>query len=383
MDYARWWLVLILTALWGGVPVAAAGSQPVEPVVRALLFYSPGCPHCHDVMRDHLPPLLRRHGDALQIVAVNVDTQAGQVMYRAVVSHFQLPRQRVGVPALVVGEEVLVGGWEIPSRLPGIVEAGLGRGGIEWPAIEEVRSFLALQGVAAAPSVRLEGWMTDAGPAGPGSSGPPAMEVLTAGPPALAASVRSRYMRDPLGNSVAVVVLLAMVGVLGLAVSEVRRPRRRLDEWPAWVVPALAAAGVGVALYMAFVEVTGTQAICGPVGDCNTVQLSPYAFILGIPVGVIGVVGYVALAKVWLVARAGPAVARSPATLAVWLMAAAGVVFSIYLTFLEPFVIGATCIWCLNSAVIMTLILLATTPAAARVRAALPRGPRGRPPSSE
>jgi len=38
-----------------------------------------------------------------------------------------------------------------------------------------------------------------------------------------------------------------------------------------------------------------------------------------------------------------------------------GVLFSIYLTFLEPFVIGATCAWCLSSAVIMTLLLLLTT----------------------
>ena len=35
--------------------------------------------------------------------------------------------------------------------------------------------------------------------------------------------------------------------------------------------------------------------------------------------------------------------------------------FSIYLTFLEPFVIGATCLWCLSSAVIMTLLYLLTT----------------------
>jgi uncharacterized membrane protein len=36
--------------------------------------------------------------------------------------------------------------------------------------------------------------------------------------------------------------------------------------------------------------------------------------------------------------------------------------FSIYLTFLEPFVIGASCAWCLTSAVATTLILLAATP---------------------
>ena len=35
-----------------------------------------------------------------------------------------------------------------------------------------------------------------------------------------------------------------------------------------------------------------------------------------------------------------------------------GVLFSIYLTYLEPFVIGAVCAWCLTSAVVMTLLLL-------------------------
>jgi uncharacterized membrane protein len=40
-----------------------------------------------------------------------------------------------------------------------------------------------------------------------------------------------------------------------------------------------------------------------------------------------------------------------------------GTLFSIYLTFLEPFVIGATCAWCLSSAVIMTIQMwLSITP---------------------
>jgi uncharacterized membrane protein len=38
-----------------------------------------------------------------------------------------------------------------------------------------------------------------------------------------------------------------------------------------------------------------------------------------------------------------------------------GTLFSVYLTFLEPFVIGATCIWCLSSAVVMTLLLWVVT----------------------
>jgi uncharacterized membrane protein len=55
------------------------------------------------------------------------------------------------------------------------------------------------------------------------------------------------------------------------------------------------------------------------------------------------------------------------ATLGIWAAALLGTLFSVYLTFLEPFVIGATCAWCLTSAVVMTLLLWATAPMAAEV----------------
>jgi uncharacterized membrane protein len=48
-------------------------------------------------------------------------------------------------------------------------------------------------------------------------------------------------------------------------------------------------------------------------------------------------------------------------------MALLGTLFSIYLTFLEPFVIGATCIWCITSAIVITLLLWTTTGPALQV----------------
>lgn len=368
-------LSLALAAL--AAPASAAsfgaasihGDQGPEPRVRAILFYSPQCPHCHDVMRDHLPPLLQRHGDALLMVAVNVDTRQGQALYQAVARHFELPRQRLGVPALVVGETVLVGSWEIPSRLPGLVEAGLAGTGVDWPPIAEVRSFLSLQGIAAGPAIQLESWMLAGGAAAEGGQ---VVRILGAGHASGGTSVSERFMSDPLGNAISVLVLLGMLVVLALSLRAVYRPSRPLPEWPVWAIPALAVAGAAIAAYMGFVEVTGAEAVCGPVGDCNRVQLSPYASLAGIPVGVLGVLGYVALGGLWLAGR-GP-MAGSPRTrLLLWGAAAVGVVFSIYLTFLEPFVIGATCIWCINSALIMTLILVAATPAAARARRSLTR----------
>jgi uncharacterized membrane protein len=76
--------------------------------------------------------------------------------------------------------------------------------------------------------------------------------------------------------------------------------------------------------------------------------------------------GYAALMGIWSVGRLGPDALRGRADLALWGAALLGTLFSIYLTFLEPFVIGATCAWCLTSAVIMTLLLWSSAPLAAR-----------------
>jgi uncharacterized membrane protein len=48
-------------------------------------------------------------------------------------------------------------------------------------------------------------------------------------------------------------------------------------------------------------------------------------------------------------------------------MAFFAVVFSLYLTYLEPFVIHAVCIWCLSSAVLATLLLLLGLPPVVRL----------------
>jgi uncharacterized membrane protein len=114
-----------------------------------------------------------------------------------------------------------------------------------------------------------------------------------------------------------------------------------------------------VAGYLAYVETTQVKAVCGPVGDCNTVQQSEYARLFGIlPIGVMGLAGYVGILAAWLVARFVKTNLADLASLALFGMTAFGTLFSIYLTFLEPFVIGATCAWCLTSAILMTVLML-------------------------
>jgi uncharacterized membrane protein len=102
---------------------------------------------------------------------------------------------------------------------------------------------------------------------------------------------------------------------------------------------------------------TEVEAICGPVGDCNTVQQSEYARVFGVlPIGVMGVVGYVMILLAWVFRHLADKRLAAYATLALLGMTTFGLLFSIYLTFLEPFIIGATCAWCLTSAIIMTAL---------------------------
>ena len=63
----------------------------------------------------------------------------------------------------------------------------------------------------------------------------------------------------------------------------------------------------------------------------------------------------------WGVVTRGPVGSRRQARLSLWILAFLGTAFSAYLTFLEPFVIGATCAWCLSSALLMALLLLSAT----------------------
>jgi uncharacterized membrane protein len=316
-------------------------------------------------MQNDLPPLMRRHGSALSIVAVNVDSSRGEALYQAVVRSLELPSSRTGVPAMLVGEDLLVGSAEIPAHLPGLIRQGLAEGGIDWPPVPEVRSFLALQGLAESASVELEPWMLETDRSVTG-----APSVFLLGGSVVGStreSVGRRFLRDPLANGVAVVVLVGMVALLGYSIRLVARSAPLLWSPPRWAIPTLAAVGMGIAAYLAFVEVSGTPAMCGPVGDCNRVQQSSWASIAGVPIGVLGLGGYLILGGLAL-APTAPSSRSAHLPLALWGAAATGVAFSVYLTFLEPFVIGATCLWCIASALVMTLILLLATPGAVQAR---------------
>jgi uncharacterized membrane protein len=124
----------------------------------------------------------------------------------------------------------------------------------------------------------------------------------------------------------------------------------------------LALVGFLIAGYMLAYALGWTgPVICG-VGDCEAVQSSEYARIGPIPVALFGVLGYLALLVVSL-AGIQPAGVRSRAVPRLLIIGSLfGLGFSIYLTYLEAFVIYAWCQWCVGSAIVMALAFLAVLP---------------------
>ena len=322
------YLTLILILL----SISLTQSHPAQaetPIVRAVFFFSPTCPHCHDVIENVIPPLSDQYGSQLQILGIDVSVSQGAARYQTFITEWEIPDNRLGVPALIVGERHLLGASEIPLDFPGIIENGLAQGGIEWPEITGIQEIVAQTAGFSSVDIKDK-------------------------------SVSQKFLQDPVGNSIAVIVLIGMIASVISALRNIQTAPDR-QEIP-WLIPALSVIGIIIAGYLSFVEVSGSEAVCGPVGDCNAVQQSSYARLFGVlPIGILGLVGYLGILIAWALSKYGSSKIQSNAILAMWGMAFFGVLFSIYLTFLEPFVIGATCAWCVSSAIVITLQFLGST----------------------
>jgi uncharacterized membrane protein len=108
--------------------------------------------------------------------------------------------------------------------------------------------------------------------------------------------------------------------------------------------------GIAVAAYIAIAEADGGAPACfAGGGGCETVAESSHSELAGVNVAVIGIAGYLLLLGAALLRGDG-------ARLTGFALALVGFGYSVYLTWLELFVIEAICQWCVASAILMTLL---------------------------
>ena len=111
---------------------------------------------------------------------------------------------------------------------------------------------------------------------------------------------------------------------------------------------ALAAVGAAISAYVLYARETGGTLVCS-TGGCETVQSSPYAEVLGIPVAAVGLAGFLVLLVAGL--SRGEWARLLHGTLAL-----AAFFFGVYLLYVQVAVIDALCQWCLATDALLTTI---------------------------
>ncbi len=357
--------------------------------VYAVLFFSPTCPHCHQLMQDTLPPIQEKFGEQLIVLFVDVTTEGGSALAQSAYAYYNIPRDNWVVPMMVVNEQVLIGGSQIPTQLPLITRAGLEAGGITIPSFPLMQSAFE-QWMANNPDTANSVLSTtdSSSPIVQSFNNDPLASIITIGILisliiSAIGLVMTRQSGLPLVVPQLAIILATIVAlIVGLSITlgeqydTIAMPIARVAFISLLIAILVAIAGhrvqvtvslvtlvgVMVSAYMAYVEMTANPAVCGVIGDCNAVQQSEYASLMGIPIGVIGVIGYLMMFILNITINRVPPKYRWQFLFMLKVLVGGAAVFTIYLTFLEPFVIGAVCAWCLLSSLIVLNLMWLVIP---------------------
>jgi uncharacterized membrane protein len=113
----------------------------------------------------------------------------------------------------------------------------------------------------------------------------------------------------------------------------------------------LATIGLGLASYLTYVHYAGIKPACTAGESCTKVQTSVYSELAGVPVALIGLIGYVVILGSLLAPE------TETTRFATVAFTVVGFGFSCYLTYRELFSIHAICEWCVASAIVMTILM--------------------------
>jgi uncharacterized membrane protein len=130
-----------------------------------------------------------------------------------------------------------------------------------------------------------------------------------------------------------------------------------MDKWLFRGSVTLAVIGLLVSIYMTIYKITDNEGMCLGSGDCSIVNGSRYSEVNGMPVAVIGILGYAAILGVHLF-EGRNAFLEKNGTLLIFGMALTGFIFTVWLVYVEVALLKAFCPFCVTSQVAMTLIFI-------------------------
>lgn len=130
-----------------------------------------------------------------------------------------------------------------------------------------------------------------------------------------------------------------------------------MDKRLRQITIALTVIGLLVSVYMTIYKFTNNESMCIGSAGCSEVNASRYSEINGIPVAVLGVIGYtVILGLLFLEQR--PGIFQQNGSMMFFGVSLLGFLFTLYLIYLEVALIKAYCPFCLTSQAVMTVIFI-------------------------
>jgi uncharacterized membrane protein len=130
-----------------------------------------------------------------------------------------------------------------------------------------------------------------------------------------------------------------------------------MDKRLRQIIIALAIIGLLVSIYMTVYKLTNNDAMCIGSSGCSEVNSSRYSEINGIPVALLGVLGYAAI-LVLLFLETRPGFFQQNGIMLLFGVSLVGFLFTLYLIYVEVALIGAYCPFCLVSQGVMTIIFI-------------------------
>jgi len=118
------------------------------------------------------------------------------------------------------------------------------------------------------------------------------------------------------------------------------------------VMLVLSGIGIALAIYLTYIHYTGLSPLCSTGGSCETVQTSIYSKLSGVPVALMGLIGYILIFGSLIIKQS------ERTRLITTVLTLGGFTFSAYLTYRELYSIHAICEWCVSSAIILTILML-------------------------
>lgn len=124
------------------------------------------------------------------------------------------------------------------------------------------------------------------------------------------------------------------------------------------LIQIFATIGLLDSAYLSYIKLANANIYCTPgLGHCDVVNSSQWSYLWGIPIAVFGVVGYTAILILITFGNRSKTLAPH-VDLMLFGISLTGFLFSLYLTYIEIFILKTICQWCVLSALMMTAIFI-------------------------